>query len=150
LANTYLYKRNLLALVYKANLIPSSYSLEISYTLHLCSQNIWTKRFFFYEPLWLQIFFFLKICFTLFLIYFKYILWTIYQPKIEGLLDQKIRTQYFSRLQPLMSTMTAPIKRETNIQTSQKSTDKRPLFKIKTSRSNHGDHKWWRLSNPNQ
>jgi hypothetical protein len=37
--------------------------------------------------------------------------------------------------------MTAPIKRETNIQTSQKSFDKRPLFKIKTSRSNHDDQK---------
>jgi hypothetical protein len=46
LANTYFYKRNLFALVYKENLIPSSYSLQISHTLNLNSEDIFTKNLF--------------------------------------------------------------------------------------------------------
>jgi hypothetical protein len=42
--NTYFDKRNLFALVSKANLILFSYSLQISYTLNLCSQNIFDRK----------------------------------------------------------------------------------------------------------
>jgi hypothetical protein len=80
-----------------------------SYTLILFTWNI------LYSPLMLSKYFdkdfllgtsliticFQKICFTLFLIYFKYILWTIYRPMTEGLLDQKIRDSIFFKTSTL-------------------------------------------------
>jgi hypothetical protein len=46
MVKTYFYKRKLFALVPKANLIPSSNSLQIAYTLNLYSQDILTKNLF--------------------------------------------------------------------------------------------------------
>jgi hypothetical protein len=97
LTKTYFYKRDLFALVPKAQLILPSYSLQISYTLNLYSQEILTKNLF--NSLITK--FFSNICFTLFLIYFKLILWTIYQPKTEGFWDQKMRDLIFFKTSTL-------------------------------------------------
>jgi hypothetical protein len=98
LSNTYFYKRNLFALVSKANLILPSYSLEISYTLNLCSQNILTKNFcmnIFDYNLFLR-----------FVLFYSSSTSKIYHGrytdlKTEGLLEQKIRDSIFFKTSTL-------------------------------------------------
>jgi uncharacterized protein YpbB len=129
LSNIYFYKRNLFALVSKANLILPSYSLQISYTLNLYSQEILTKNLF--TSL-------IAKSFQRLVLLYSSSTSNIYTmddiPKIEGLLDEKIRTQYFSRLQPWMSTTTATIERE-SLHLIQKSSNKSQPYETKTSRA---------------
>jgi hypothetical protein len=111
LTKTYFYKRNLFALVSKAQLILSSYSLWISYTLNSYSRDVLTKNLFT---------FLITKMFKFFLLYptstSNYTMGdsSIRPKKVE---NQKIVDSIFPRHQPTMSTTIAPIKRETNIHT---------------------------------
>jgi hypothetical protein len=131
LSNTYFYKRNLFALVSKANLIPSSYSLQISYTLNLYSQEILTKNLFTsLITMSFQIFVLLYSSSTSNIYYGRY---TNLRPKDFWI--KRLGTQYFSRLQPWMSTTIATIARE-SLHLIKKSSNKSQPCETKTARAN--------------
>jgi hypothetical protein len=130
LTKTYFYKRNLFALVPKAQLILPSYSLQISYTLNLYSQEISTKNLFTsLITKSFQRFVLLYSSSTSNIYYGRY---TDLRPK--DFLMKRLGTQYFSRLQPWMSTMTATIERE-SLHLTQKSSDKSQPCATKTSKA---------------
>jgi hypothetical protein len=129
LSNTYFYKRNLFALVSKANLILPSYSLQISYTLNLYSQEILTKNLFTsLITKSFQRFVLLYFSSTSNIYYGRY---TNLRPKDFWI--KRLGTQYFSRLPPWMSTTTATIERE-SLHLIQKSSNKSQICRRKTSR----------------
>ncbi len=78
---------------------------------------------------------FSNICFTLFLIYFKYILWTIYRPKTEGLLDEKIRDSIFFKTSTLDVNYDRYHRRE-SLHLIQKSSNQSHSCETKTARAN--------------
>jgi hypothetical protein len=130
LTKTYFYKRDLFALVPKAQLILPSYSLQLSYTLNLYSQEILTKNLFTsLITKSFQIFVLLYSSSTSNIGYGRYTdLW----PKDFWI--KRLGTQYFSKLQPWMSTTTAAIKRE-SLHLIQKSSNKSQPYETKTSRA---------------
>jgi hypothetical protein len=131
LTKTYFYKRNLFALVTKAQLILPSYSLPISYTLNLYSQEILTKNLFTsLITKSFQTFVLLYSSSTSNVYYGRY---TDLRPKDFWI--KRLGTQYVSRLQPWMSTTTATIERE-SLHLIQKSSNKSQPCDIKTSRAN--------------
>jgi hypothetical protein len=130
LTKTYFYKRNLFALVYKANLILPSYSLQISYTLNLYSQEILTKNLF--TSL-------ITKSFQRFVLLYSSSTSNIYYGRytdlrLKDFLMKRLGTQYFSRLQPWMSTTTATIEKE-SLHLIQKSSNKSQPCETKTSRA---------------
>jgi hypothetical protein len=108
LTKTYFYKRNLFALVPKAQLILPSYSLQKSYTLNSYPRDVLTKNLFTsLIPKSFQRFALLYSSSTSNIYYGRY---TDLRPKDFWM--KRLGTQYFSQLQPWMSTMTATIERE--------------------------------------
>jgi hypothetical protein len=129
----YFYKSNLFALVSKANLIFSSYSFQISYPLNVYSQEISTQNLF----ISLVPKFFKNLSYSIFLVYLKFVLWTIDQPKPEENPNREnVDTILFQDFKSSTSTMTATVRRETHLHTNHKSSDKSQLYKRNTSRAN--------------
>jgi hypothetical protein len=97
LTKTYFYKRNLFALVPQS----PTYTL-ILFTSNILHSQLVLSRDFDKEFIYLFNYkVFSNSCFTLFLIYFKYMLWTINQPMTKGLLEQKMRDSIFFKTSTL-------------------------------------------------